>query len=61
MEPKIEQKLVCYTESQSRHVDFLSDMFREGWKIVKISGSSHGTENMCWVLFERDRTEHLKD
>lgn len=52
----MEQKLVCYSESESRKGAFLTDMFNHGWTIKEISASSHGTENVCWVLFERPRT-----
>jgi len=51
----MEQKLVCYTEEESRKKDFLKDMLSNGWEIKQISSSAHGLQNVCWVLFEKGR------
>lgn len=51
----MEQKLICYTEEESRKKDFMKDMLSNGWEIKQISSSSHGLQNVCWVLFEKGR------
>lgn len=53
----VEQKVVCYTETQARNPHYMDEMFNAGWRVKEISGSSHGTENMCWVLFERNKSD----